>query len=113
MTKLTKVIAVRLSEEEYQQHLNVANETGYSKSELFRDYMLKNKLQVVNRDDALNRIFQLKQIGININQLAHRINTDALKGILNENLYKYISRQLDNIYRDVKLICLSENDNDN
>lgn len=72
-----------------------------SKSELFRDYIAKNKVQVIARyvpsADAKRAVFLLQKASNNLNQLAHRANADSLTGLLTDEYYKALTNQLEKL----------------
>jgi len=93
--KLSKTIAFRITAMDYLAYQKKFLASGLSQSEFFRKHVLTNSTQVVARSKNADRaIFLLLKASNNLNQLAHRANTDHLTGKLSESTYTSILSQL-------------------
>lgn len=96
--KLVKPVAFRLTADDYRQYEKKYLASGLSKSEFFRDCVLKNKTQVVAKEkasgDKKRLLYLVNKAGNNINQLAHRANSDHLAGVLDRGHYGQILEEL-------------------
>ncbi len=99
--KLGKTISFRVLEHVYTDFESQRIAANMTKSELFRDYIAQNKVQVIARPapsrDAKRAVFLIQKTSNNINQLAHRANADHLAGLLSEQTFFAISKQLEKI----------------
>ena len=99
--KLGKTISFRVIEHVYADFENQRKAANMTKSELFRDYIAQNKVQVIARPapsrDAKRAVFLIQKTSNNINQLAHRANAEHLAGVLSEETFLAISNQLGQI----------------
>jgi hypothetical protein len=68
----TKEIHIRLTEEEKGQLKKIAYSAGYTLSAYIKKAVLKNR--IVSKTD-IQTVYELKKIGVNINQIAKFINT--------------------------------------
>ncbi len=82
-----KLVKFRLSEELYNTLLIKASSTNKTVSEYMRESILNTNIKYDNSDNILNLIFQLKQIGNNLNQISHNLNIANLKNELNDIKY--------------------------
>ena len=87
-------VTFRLTEEEYAPFDRAIIELEISKSEFFR-LLTIGKIKNYTSDkrhipEYKRCLSQLSWAGNNINQIAHRLNSDHLKGIISEALYKKI-----------------------
>lgn len=87
-------VTFRLTEEEYAPFDKAIRELEISKSEFFR-LLTIGKISTYTSDkrripEYKRCLSQLSWAGNNINQIAHRLNSDHLKGIISETLYKKI-----------------------
>lgn len=97
MTKKTNKnvhVTFRLTEEEYAPFDRAIKELNISKSEFFR-LLTIGKINTYASDkrnipEYKRCLSQLSWAGNNINQIAHRLNSDHLKGIISESLYKKV-----------------------
>lgn len=62
----------------------------------------QRKLGREDRLEVLRLTGQLNKVGNNINQIAHRLNTDYLAGTVSEMTYREILVQLENVFLDMK-----------
>lgn len=101
--KLTKTVAFRLTEADYSAYRAKFLASGMSQSEFFREYILTNTVQVVARpvasSDSKRAVFLLQKASNNINQLAHRANSESLMGVLTEKTFFSILSQLERLNR--------------
>ena len=99
--KKSKTISFRVLESVYADFENQCKAANMTKSELFRDYIAKNKVQVIARPapsrDAKRSVLLLQKASNNINQLAHRANTDSLTGLLSDESYREFTYQLEKL----------------
>jgi len=99
--KKSKTISFRVLESVHSEFENQCRTSNISKSELFRDYIAKNKVQVIARPapsrDARRAVFLLQKASNNINQLAHRANAEHLAGVLSEQTFLDLNTQLTKI----------------
>ena len=104
-------IAFRVSKDEYAEFQDKCQRAGMSASEFFRDYILTNKPVVEARTGVYNKaelrrlLFLVNKTSNNINQLAHRANSDHLAGKLTENNYINILKNLESINLYLKAMC--------
>lgn len=100
---LGKTISFRVQENVYFDFEAQRIAANMTKSELFRDYIAKNKVQVIARPapsrDAKRAVLLLQKASNNINQLAHRANADSLTGLLTDEYYKEFTKQLAQLNR--------------
>ena len=113
---LGATISFRVQESVYSEFEAQRQAANMTKSELFRDYIAKNKVHVIARPapsrDAKRAVFLLQKASNNINQLAHRANKDSLTGLLTDEYYKELTKQLAQLNRFM-LSQTSEVKNDN
>ena len=99
--KKSRTISFRVTEDVYTEFEHQCNTSNINKSELFRDYIAKNKVQVVARPamsrDAKRAVFLIQKASNNINQLAHRANAEHRAGVLSEQTFLDINTQLTKI----------------
>lgn len=85
--KTSQVWSFRLNDEESMKLLLKIKDSGYNKSQFFRDIALKNKTTVVRKEDSIKIIYHHNKMGNNINQVAHGINKALLSGRISEELF--------------------------
>lgn len=90
MSKLTKIINFRLSNDDYDKYMTKVMMSGYNSSEFFRNAVLENKTEILHKEDVQRLLFQLNKIGNNINQLAYRANLDNFEGKITDDTYRSI-----------------------
>lgn len=90
--------------------------SGLETSELVRDYVLRNKIEVVARPSKPSKqallerrrlIGLVKKAGNNINQLAYRANSEYKAGVISPATYGAILTELESIslYMKASLPC--------
>ncbi len=103
---LGKPIAFRLSEADREAYLAKVAASGLTQSEFFRQAVLMNRTQVVARPkasvDRKRLLYIVSKTSNNLNQVAHRANTENVKGTLSEKTYEQILDQLQMISRYLK-----------
>lgn len=99
--KLGPAIAFRLTIEDFEIYTRKVSASGMNRSEFFREHVLNNSTQVVARPkatvDAKRAIFLLQKASNNVNQLAHRANSEHLAGVLSEATFLAIVDQLERL----------------
>ena len=76
-------ISCYLDDKEYMAYRNKRSKTYYSQSEYIRKCVLDKKITVI--PGVRDLIVDLKRIGNNLNQLAHRVNAGEVT-VLGDNL---------------------------
>ncbi len=112
---LGKPIAFRLSEADRAVYLEKVDRavylekvaaSGLSQSEFFRQAVLTNRTQVIARpkasDDRKRLLYVFNKTSNNLNQLAHRANSEHVRGKLSEATYEQMLDQLQTISRYLK-----------
>lgn len=78
-----KTVAFRITEGDFWRTKKFGA-SGLSQSEFFREYVLTNTTQVISRPvaskDSKRAVFLLHKASNNINQLAHRANSENRAG---------------------------------
>lgn len=96
--KLEKVASFRLTQADYDAYQKKFRASGLTQSEFFRDCVLGNRTQVVARPSASlekkRMLFLVNKISNNINQMAHRANSEAQAGVIKESTYLDILDEL-------------------
>ena len=99
---LGKPIAFRLSEADRAVYLEKVAASGLTQSEFFRQAVLTNRTQVIARpkasDDRKRLLYVFNKISNNLSQLAHRANSEHVRGKLSEATYEQMLDQLQMIY---------------
>lgn len=99
--KLTKTVAFRLTEADFYAYKKKFKAYHGAQSEFFREYVLTNTTQVIARPvaskDSKRAVFLLHKASNNINQLAHRANSENRAGFLSEGTFKSILEQLEQL----------------
>lgn len=102
----SRVVTVRLPVADHAAYMAKVQESGQTQSEFFRDCVLKNRTQVMARParslEAKQVLFVVNKAGNNLNQLAHRANSDHSVGKISEATYADILYQLERISRYLK-----------
>lgn len=102
----TKPVSFRLAESERLAYLAKCEAAGLSPSDFFRECVLTNKTQIVAKPkataDRCQLLFLVNKTSNNLNQLAHRANSDHLAGKLSEQKYEAILNNLELIARNLK-----------
>lgn len=103
---LTKVVSLRLADDDHAAYMAKVNASGMGRSAFFRECVLGNKTQVVARlkpsVDKDRLVYLVNKAGNNINQLAHRANADHLTGVVSESTYTRILGELQTLAQFMK-----------
>lgn len=101
--KLNHTVAFRLTDGDFLDYKRKFSASGLNQSEFFREHVLTNTTQVVARRvvsaDARRAVFLLQKASNNVNQLAHRANSEHLAGVLSEGTVLAIVDQLRQLNR--------------
>lgn len=96
--KLNHTVAFRLTDGDFLRYQRKFSASGFNQSEFFREHVLCNTTQVVARPvasvDTKRAVFLLQKASNNVNQLAHRANSEYLTGLVSEHTYLAILGQL-------------------
>jgi hypothetical protein len=96
--KLNHTVAFRLTDGDFLRYQRKFSASGFKQSEFFREHVLCNTTQVVARPvasvDTKRAVFLLQKASNNVNQLAHRANSEYLTGQVSEHTYLAILGQL-------------------
>jgi len=96
--KLQKSVAFRLTEGDFEAYKKKFLASGLTQSEFFRRHVLANTTEVIAKQAATSddkrSVFLLAKASNNLNQLAHRANTDHLAGKVSETTFAAILDQL-------------------
>lgn len=96
--KLSHTVAFRLTDGDFLSYERKFTASGFNQSEFFREHVLCNTTQVVARPvvsvDTKRALFLLQKASNNLNQLAHRANSEYLAGLVSEHTYVAILDQL-------------------
>lgn len=97
----SKVVTLRLKEDEYARFEYIIKETGISKSDFFRLLIMgqfnPDKHNQVKKDNNRKLLFYFNKASNNLNQITKRLNTDHKNGILSEAAYLRYLNTLVNI----------------
>jgi hypothetical protein len=100
---LGKPIAFRLSDADRKVYLDKVNRSGLTQSEFFRQAVLTNRTQVIARPvcsaDRKRLLYIFNKTSNNLNQIAHRANSEHVSGELSEDTYEQLLTQLQMISR--------------
>ncbi|MFL9996465.1 plasmid mobilization relaxosome protein MobC, partial [Paraburkholderia sediminicola] len=95
---LGKPIAFRLPEADRAAYLEKVKASGLSQSEFFRQAVLTNRTQVIARPvasgDRKRLLYIFNKTSNNLNQIAHRANSEHVRGKLSEATYEQLLTQL-------------------
>lgn len=98
---LSAPISFRLLPEVREQWLEKVEASGMTQSEFFREAVIGNKTTVIARKKASVDKMRLLQVyaktSNNMNQIAHRANSEHVQGKLSESTYEQILYQLETI----------------
>ena len=96
--KLSKVISFRTQMDVFLEFAKQCSDANLTQSELHRDYVTKNRVEVIARPkascDAKRAVFLLQKASNNLNQLAHRANADSMNNLVSEKTYLAVLEQL-------------------
>jgi hypothetical protein len=99
--KLNRTVAFRLTDGDFLGYKKKFSASGLKQSEFFREHVLSNTTQVVARPvasaDARRAVYLLQKASNNINQLAHRANSEYLAGVLSDTTFLSIVSQLEQL----------------
>jgi len=102
----TVPVSFRLTKTERLDYLAKCEAAGLSPSDFFRDCVLTNRTQIVARPkasaDRQRLLYLVNKTSNNLNQLAHRANSDHLAGKLSETKYEEMIDSLETIARFLK-----------
>lgn len=91
MKKLSKRLNFRIDEETFNTFEKKVDASGLTKSEFFRDMVLTNRTQVIERkkktDNTQRALYLINKSSNNINQLAKAANIANIKGNVSDNFY--------------------------
>jgi uncharacterized protein (DUF1778 family) len=97
---LSERLNFRIDKESFDAFEDKVNASGVSKSEFFRDMVLNNKTQVIERkkttDNTKQALYLLNKSSNNINQLARAANIANQTGKISDNIYSSFLAELDN-----------------
>lgn len=103
---LSKPVSFRLSEADFLAYQEKVRASGLSASDFFRECVLTNRTQVIAKPkpsaDHRRMLYLMNKASNNINQLAHRANTDNVAGKLSEATYGAILDNLELMSRYLK-----------
>jgi len=93
-----KVVAFRLSQEDFVQFEEKLASSNMKKSEFFREVFLNANVNITLKaapsKDLERLTFLFNKASNNLNQLAHQVNAAHLEGKVSERLYKSINNSL-------------------
>jgi predicted DNA-binding protein len=69
-----KIISLRLTQAEYERLKKLADQTGWSVSELIRNE-ISGKKKITGKGDIKRLLYEINKIGHNLNQIAKHVNT--------------------------------------
>lgn len=106
---LTKRFNCRFDDQTFNELEEKVKASGLSKSEFIRDYVLKNKTQVVARppmtEDKKRVHFILNKTSNNINQLAKSAHIAHISGKVSDDTFSGILKELEHITQLMKLVA--------
>lgn len=93
-----KVVAFRLSQEDFAQFEEKLASSNMKKSEFFREVFLNANVNITLKaapsKDLEWLVFLFNKSSNNLNQIAHQINSAHLAGKVSERLYKAVNNAL-------------------
>lgn len=99
--KLSHTVAFRLTDGDFLRYKRKFSASGLTQSEFFRAHVLTNTTQVIAKPkasaDTKRAVFLLQKASNNINQLAHRANSEHLAGVLSDTTFLAIVSQLERL----------------
>ena len=97
----SRVVSLRLTLDDYSAYKSKFRASGQSQSEFFREHVLTNTTKVVAKSKPnanLERmVFLFQKTSNNLNQLAHRANSENRAGVLSNETFAAISGQLEQL----------------
>lgn len=104
--KLTEPVSFRLAKPDHAAFVAKVQASGMKESAFLRECVLGNKTQVVAKArpnvDTGRLLYLANKVSNNVNQLAHRINSDHLVGKLNEAAYERLLFELESVTQYMK-----------
>ena len=104
--KLTRLVSFRLTDADHRAYLEKVEASGLKPSTFFRDCVLTNRTQIIARPksslEKSRLLYLFNKASNNINQLAHRANSEHKGGSLSDGTYREILDALDDLSRDMK-----------
>lgn len=111
--KLSRPVAFRLTAADHAAYLAKVEASGLKPSEFFRECVLQNRTHVVARPkpapDYRRLVYLVNKAGNNINQIAHRANTDHQAGRISEATYSAVLYELDALRRFLTATIANDN----
>lgn len=102
-TKLNRVVALRLTDADYERFLGKVVRSGMTQSEFMRSAVLANRTSIhaLPKRTALRSklLFLASKVSNNINQIAHQANSAHLGGKLSAELFEGILSELSHLRR--------------
>ena len=109
-------LSFRLSDDQFDIWTKKVSRSGMTKSEFFREAVINNQTEVVGdasrhravrvkkpaNPELRKSLFLLAQSSQNINQVAHRLNSDHKVGIVSAELYEAVLQKLQEISASLK-----------
>ena len=103
---LTHLVSFRLTESDHRAYQEKVEASGLKPSSFFRDCVLTNKTQIIARPksslEKARLLYLFNKASNNINQLAHRANSEHKGGGLSESTYLAVLDELGELSRDMK-----------
>ena len=104
--KLTEPVSFRLAKADHAAFVAKVQASGMKESAFLRDCVLGNKTQIVAKpkanSDTRRLLYLSNKVSNNVNQLAHRVNTDHLAGKINEAAYERLLMELQAVTQFMK-----------
>lgn len=104
----SKVMSFRLPIDVHDAFVAKIDASGLTKSEYVRDYVLQEKTQVIARPKASfekqRMLFLLSKVSNNLNQIAHRANSENKAGVIDAAFYEAILRELSDMNAYLKKV---------
>ncbi len=110
-TSKDRKVTFRLTQEQFEDierriPLNKNGGKMFTVSHFIRESVLRRKVVAVDQEIEEYKVVAASKIGNNINQIAHRLNTDNLQNKVDQETYREVLEQL-NIFRDEMLKTLA------
>lgn len=104
--KLTEPVSFRLTKIDHAAFVAKVSSSGLRESSFLRDCVLGNKTQIVAKEkssiDKGRLLYLFNKVSNNVNQLAHRVNSDHLAGKVNEATYERLLTELQAVTQYMK-----------
>lgn len=102
-----KVVAFRLSQEDFAQFEEKLASSNMKKSEFFREVFLNSNVNITVKaapsKDLERLTFIFNKASNNLNQVAHQVNYAHLSGKVSERLYKSVN----NVLVDIRQLLMA------